>query len=178
MLATLKKAKSFMGVAEDDPSQDLVILSALKAASAAIERECNRSFEYKPYRQTLDGSGTQFLRLRNFPIHSVSLLKVQGKEQEIDSFTIESENGMLFRRSGWPCGTRVIEVEYLAGYHLPSEQEGAEPFALPENLQLACIMLAQILLRSPGVKSERVGDISVTYDDGGLPDVVKSLIRL
>ncbi|QCT03295.1 hypothetical protein E6C60_2583 [Paenibacillus algicola] len=178
MLATLNKAKAFMGVSEEDDSQDLTILSALAAASAAIERECNRSFEHKLYRQTLDGSGTQFLRLRNYPVESVSLLKVDGKEEDADSFTIEPENGMLFRRSGWPQGARLVEVEYLAGYTLPSDETGAEPATLPENIQLACIMLAQILLRSPGVKSERVGDISVTYDEAGLPAVVKSLLRL
>lgn len=179
MLASLNKTKPFLGVDLDDTSQDLEIILALKAASAAIERETNRSYEHKPYRQTLDGSGTQFLRLRNFPVHSVSMLKVEGKEQDSGSFVIESENGMLFRRSGWPCGSRLIDVEYLAGYILPSDEAGAPEATLPENIQLACIMFAQMLLRSPGVKSERVGDISVTYDDSkGLPDVVKALIQL
>lgn len=180
MLATLKTAKQFMGVPDDDKSQDPLILAALKAASAAIEREANRSFEYKQYRQTLDGSGTQFLRLRNFPIQSVSMLKMKGVEQAADSFVIESENGMLFRRSGWPCGARIIEVEYMAGYILPSDEAGAEPVTLPENISLACILYAQMLMRTPGVASERVGDISVTYRDDGndLPMAIKALIRL
>ncbi|MEY9097006.1 hypothetical protein ABH899_005686, partial [Paenibacillus sp. RC84] len=116
MLATLKTAKRYMGIAEDDMSQDLVILPALMAATKSIEREANRSFERKIYRQTLDGPGTQFLRLRHFPVHDVLRLSVGGKDVALDTFTIESENGMLFRRSGWPCGTRTVEVEYLAGY--------------------------------------------------------------
>lgn len=107
------------------------------------------------------------------------MLRVEGKPQDPDSFVIEPENGMLFRRTGWPCGARLVEVEYLAGYILPSDEAGAPPATLPENIELACIMFAQILLRSPGVKSERVGDISVTYDESkGLPDVVKALIQL
>ncbi|MNX97688.1 hypothetical protein D3C86_1300640 [compost metagenome] len=87
---------------------------------------------------------------------------------------------MLFRRSGWPCGARIIEVEYSAGYILPSDQEGAAASTLPENYSLACILYAQMLMRTPGVQSERVGDISVAYkDDGGdLPAAVKSLISL
>ncbi|MEY9097091.1 hypothetical protein ABH899_005786, partial [Paenibacillus sp. RC84] len=94
-------------------------------------------------------------------------------------FTIESENGMLFRRSGWPCGTRTVEVEYLAGYILPSDEPGAEKATLPENYELACILYAQMLMRSPGVTSERVGDISVTYESGeGMPQTIKDLIRL
>lgn len=178
MLTTLKKAKTFMSIPEDDNTEDLSILTALKAASLAIERECNRSFGLATYRQTLDGSGTKFLRLRNFPIRSVSSLVISGEEQELDSFTIEPENGMLFRRSGWPCGTRTIEVEYSAGYVLPDGEAGAETATLPENIELACIMYAQMLLRAPGVKSERVGDLSVTYQDNGMPDVIQSLIRL
>ncbi|MDR9857867.1 hypothetical protein RJP21_30190 [Paenibacillus sp. VCA1] len=180
MLATLKTAKRFMGIPEDDHSQDADILLALKAASIAIEREADRSFEKRTYQQTLDGPGTQFLRLRNYPVHSVSKLRVEGKEQSADSFVIESENGMLFKRSEWPCGPRIIEVEYLAGYVLPNDEEGAEPATLPENITLACIMYAQMLMRTPGISSERVGDISVSYKDDGveMPAVIKALIRL
>ncbi|MCJ8015232.1 phage gp6-like head-tail connector protein [Paenibacillus sp. KQZ6P-2] len=180
MLATLNTAKQFMGIPDDDKSQDPLIIAALKAASASIEREVNRSFEYKQYQQTLDGSGTQFLRLRNFPIQSVSMLKLNGHEQAQESYVIETENGMLFRRTGWPSGTRSIEVEYMAGYILPSDEMDAESATLPENISLACILYAQMLMRTPGVTSERVGDISVNYkDDGdGLPAAVKALIRL
>jgi len=178
MLATLNAAKRYMGIAEDNHSMDLDIVGALQAATAVIERETKRSFEKKVYRQVIDGSGTQHIQLRNYPIHEVTKLLVCDKSIDSNSYTIESEYGMLFKRSGWPCGARLIEVEYLAGYVLPSDEQGAEPSTLPKNIELACALFAQILLRNPGVKSERVGDISVTYEDGELPAAVKSLIRL
>ncbi|KAF6618266.1 hypothetical protein HFE03_03455 [Paenibacillus sp. EKM102P] len=180
MLTTLQRAKSYLSIPLDDTSQDFTLLTALGAASEWIERECNRSFEYKTYRQTLDGPGTKFLRLRNFPIHSVSLLHVDGVDKLGESFTIESENGMLFRRSGWPFGARLIEVEYLAGYILPSDAEDAPAPTLPCKYEWACVLLAQTLMREQGVTSERVGDISVTYKDEGrsLPGAVKALIQL
>lgn len=179
MLATLKTAKQYMSIPEDDISQDLVILTALQAASATIERETNRSFKQKSYLQTLDGSGTQFLRLRNYPVHSVSRLDVCGADWMERKFNIESDNGMLFYRSGWPCGARLVEVEYLAGYILPSDEPGAPAATLPKNYELACILYAQMLMREQGVTSERVGDISVTYKDEGraLPGVIKALIQ-
>ncbi|WP_234399635.1 hypothetical protein [Paenibacillus popilliae] len=169
-----------MGISEEDVSQDIELLAVLKAASTAIEQRTKRSYEYKLYQQTLNGSGTQFLQLRNYPIHSVPLLKVEGIEQGIESFTIESENGMLFKRSGWPRGSRNIEVEYTAGYILPSDETGAEPATLPEDIQLACILYAWIMLRDPVVRSERVGNINVTYADfdadGRLPGPVAALV--
>ncbi|MDQ0169176.1 phage head-tail connector protein [Paenibacillus tundrae] len=180
MLSTLQRAKGMMSIPLDDTSQDLYLLSALAAASEWIERECNRSFEYKTYQQTLDGSGTQFLRLRNFPIHAVSELSIHDKDQPTDSFKIESEHGMLFKRSGWPCGARLIDVEYLAGYILPSDEIDAPASTLPQKYELACVLLAQTLMREQGVTSERVGNISVTYKDEGrgLPGAVKALIQL
>lgn len=180
MLTTLQRAKSYLSIPLDDTSQDFTLLTALGAASEWIERECNRSFEYKTYRQTLDGPGTKFLRLRNFPVHSVSLLNLNGKDRLSDPFTVESENGMLFKRSGWPCGERIIEVEYLAGYILPSDAEDEPAPTLPQKYEWACVLLAQTLMREQGVTSERVGDISVTYKDEGrsLPGAVKALIQL
>lgn len=180
MLTTLRRAKGMLSIPLDDISQDFTLLTALGAASEWIERECNRSFEYKTYQQTLDGPGTQFLRLRNFPIHSVSKLSIHDKEQQTDSFKIESENGMLFKRSGWPCESRIIDVEYLAGYILPSDETGAPASTLPQKYELACVLLAQTLMREQGITSEKVGNISVTYKDEGrsLPGAVKALIQL
>ncbi|MUG24764.1 hypothetical protein GNQ08_20560 [Paenibacillus macerans] len=178
MLTTLKRAKKLMGIPVDDTSEDFYITTALAAASNIIEREAKRSFEYKNYTQTIDGPGTQFLRLRNYPVHSVSKLNVCGADWMDKEFKIESENGMLFYRSGWPCGPRAIEVEYLAGYILPSDDPDAPKATLPENIELACVLFAQMLLNDPNVKSERVGDISVTYENADMPAAVKSLIRL
>ncbi|MGG1651388.1 hypothetical protein [Paenibacillus sp. NRS-1780] len=180
MLTTLQRAKGYLSIPEDDITGDFTLLTALGAASEWIEHECNRSFEYKAYRQTLDGPGTKFLRLRNFPIHSVSRLDLEGKDLLSEPFTIESENGMLFKRTGWPCGERMIEVDYLAGYILPSDEEDAPAPTLPQKYEWACVLLAQTLMREQGVTSERVGDISVTYKDEGqsLPGAVKALIQL
>ncbi|ETT61253.1 hypothetical protein BSK66_31560 [Paenibacillus odorifer] len=181
MLTTVKRAKVALGIAETDTEQDFSLELALTAAGEAIERECNRVFELKTHRQRLDGPGTPFLRLRNFPIHTVSEVKEGSAVLTESAYEIESENGMLFKRDCWPCGTRNIEVEYTAGYVLPSDTAGAPEATLPRKYELACILFAETLMQTPGVTSERVGDISVSYAataTGTLPAAVAALIQL
>lgn len=182
MLTTVKRAKKLLGIAEDDTSRDFYLEMALEAASKAIERECNRELGQGQHFQLINGSGIQSLRLRNFPILSVLDLKVNGTSVNPDDYKIEYETGMLFREVCWPCGTRNIDVEYTAGYILPSDAEDAPESTLPRNYEMACVLYAQTLLQqTPGVTSERVGDISVTYEtatSGNLPAAVLALIRL
>lgn len=181
MLTTLNRAKPFLGIPLEVVEHDMTLELALSASSVAIERECNRELGMKVSKQIIDGSGTKFLRLRNFPIHSVSMLKDKGTIVGLDEFSIEAESGMLFRRSGWTHGARTIEVEYLSGYILPNDTEDATEATLPRNYELACILYAQTLMQTPGVSSERVGDISVNYTalaSGDLPAAVAALIRL
>lgn len=177
MLASLSYAKPFFGISLDDTSEDITIKSLLIAASVAIETEMNRSYKKAQYTESIDGPGTQFIRLRNYPVHSVGSLVIDGQQQDSMSYEIEAERGLLFKRAGWPRGSRRVKVEYEAGYILPSDNPNDPVSDLPENIKLACVMLAQILMRTPGIKSERVGDISVTYDEQSFPSVVKALLR-
>ncbi|WP_322925324.1 phage head-tail connector protein [Paenibacillus campi] len=179
MLIPLNRAKTLLGIPLDnDPAEDLLLTAAISAATSAIENYLNRKLEYGTYRQTLDAPGTPFLRLRNYPVHTVNSLEHRGMTVAAGSYDIEPDNGMLFRRDGWGCGERIIAVEYVAGYILPSETPGAPDSTLPPNMEYACALLAQTLMRQPGVTAERVGDLSVNYkDDGGdLPGVVKALL--
>ncbi|AZS17395.1 hypothetical protein [Paenibacillus lutimineralis] len=180
MLATLQTAKTWYKIPKDDTSNDADITISLLVASEAIEERCKRKFKRQTWRETLDGSGTSFLRLSQYPVESVDVLTVDNTI--IDDFSIESENGILFKRSGWPCGDRIIKAEYLAGYILPSDEAGAEEATLPKTLELACVILAKSFReKKVGVDSERIGPYSVTYskEDGGsvtLPREVEALI--
>ncbi|MFD1886823.1 phage head-tail connector protein [Paenibacillus wenxiniae] len=179
MLIPLSRAKPLLGISMDsDPSDDLLLISALQAASTAIQNFLKRDLEYGTYKQTLDAPDTPFLRLKNYPIHAVNSLEHRSMTVAAESYDIETDNGMLFRRDGWGCGERVIKVEYVAGYILPSDIPGVPESTLPANIEYACALLAQTLMRQPGVTAERVGDLSVNYkDDGGdLPGVVKALL--
>ncbi|MHA6481067.1 head-tail connector protein [Paenibacillus sp. strain BS8-2] len=168
MLATLERLKGIMP--EMEGNEDLLTLQ-IAAASASIEQYCKRSFRKQEYAERISGyASSKYINLRNYPVHEIKGINVEGYEL--------LDEGQLYRRGGWPCGDHNVTVSYIGGYVLPGEETTNDPRTLPKPLELACLLYAQMLLRSPGVKSERVGDISVTYADErtSLPPVVVALI--
>ncbi|ALA41358.1 hypothetical protein ABE82_07430 [Paenibacillus peoriae] len=163
MLTTIAKVKGQLGIPIEDTSEDNNLNMYIMAASQAIESFCRRSFKKQTYTEVLDGSGSSFLVLRNFPVFS------GVATMDKDQFAVEAnEDGILFLPKGWNTGQRSITVRYEAGYVLPGDDSADNPRTLPEAVEVACIFVVQGMLQNPtaiGVKSERVGDVSVTYGD-------------
>jgi hypothetical protein len=173
MLTTPDKARRMMG---DPPEEDLI--PVLLAASTAIEDRCRRKFGYASYTEWPGSLPGSLLALKNYPVYTAEANDLENSP--LHGIEI-LDNGILFRRCGWPQRERSITVHYTGGYILPGDNQEDFPAAvqkLPETLEYACIMLAKYLLREPGVQQERVGDISVTYSTDGIafPAVVESLI--
>lgn len=83
----------------------------------------------------------------------------------IDDFEVFPVRGEMYRGMGWPEGNRNIFVEDTAGYSSTT---------MPKDLQLAVkIIVKSIYDRRKdelfGTKQYRVGDISVTCEDGDVP---------
>ncbi|MED1792891.1 phage head-tail connector protein [Brevibacillus nitrificans] len=178
MLATIEKAKPLLGIQAEDTTADGPLALYLAAATSAIEEYCRRSFRLQEYRDRKhDGTSGKYLLLEGYPIIHVSKVQLDGTD--ISDYEIISEKGMLFRKGGWGVGDQQITLSYTAGYVLPGNASSENPQTLPEPLELACILLCQTLMRTPGVTSERVGDLAVTYanDGDGLPSAVKSLVN-
>lgn len=181
MLTTLKKAKEILGIPVEETADDPYLYAALQASQELIESLIGYELERKRHTQTVDGPGTHYLILQHYPIREVFKLKVCDAEQQLDSFRIESKNGILFRRNCWPCGDRIIDIEYEAGYILPSDDPNAPASDLPFKYVLASILLAQIIMREQGVNSETVGDISVSYSDTSttvVPLFIRSMLGI
>lgn len=169
MLTTINRAKEHLPSA-DESTLDLYV----KAASQMVESYCRRSFRRQVYREVIDGSGTGYLVLRNFPVYS-GTATFNAKSFVLDA----AEDGLLYLPDGWPIGMRNITVEYEAGYILPSEATTDTPSTLPEPVEVACLFVLQGMLQNPSnIQSERVGDIAVTYRDadGILSPTVKALL--
>lgn len=165
MLASVERLQKM--IPDEEPEMlEMVLLSA----SQVIEQFCKRDFKKKLYREKISGTPvSKYINLRNYPIHSIEHINVSGYEV--------LDEGRLYHFAGWPKGDHNIDVEYIGGYVLPGDATVTEPQTLPRSIELACLLLAQTLLRNPGVKSERVGDLSVTYsDEQGLPAAVKALV--
>ncbi|KMZ43980.1 MULTISPECIES: hypothetical protein [Bacillales] len=174
MLTTLTRLKGVMQLPPEDTSMDETLLLLAAAASQAIENHCKRSFRKKVYTETLSGHDSLYLNLRNYPIHHIEEVRAETVLADYK----EIGDGRLYRANGWPIGEHNITVTYSGGYVLPSEATEAEPRTLPESIELACLLYMQMIGRNPGVKSERVGDISVTYGDDSqaLPAPVAALL--
>ncbi|MDR4997887.1 phage gp6-like head-tail connector protein [Brevibacillus parabrevis] len=174
MLTTLAKLKRVMQISAEDTSMDENLLLLIASASQSIENHCKRSFRKQRYTERMSGQSSLYLNLRNYPIHQVEEIRAG---QILDSYE-DIGDGRLYRKQGWPIGEHNISVTYTGGYVLPGDATESEPRTLPESIELACLLYIQMLGRNPGTKSERVGDISVTYSDDSqaLPAPVSALL--
>ena len=175
MLTTLSKAKLMMGIEVEDDSQDDELLSLIVVASTMIEEVCRRVFKLQTHTSKVTGLPGKYIRLPQYPVHAIT--SISGPYGELAGVeTLDS--GILYREGGWPRENRSITVTYQAGYVLPGDATDNDPATLPETLEYACILMIKHLQREPGVQSERVGDISVSYSaaESDMPSAVKALI--
>lgn len=138
----------------------------INAASNAIETYCRRTFKANTYTDIKDGTGNTKLILKNYPIKSITSLKIY--DSLVTDFTFEGDNGIVYRKSGWPLDEKNIEINYTSGYDV-----------IPDDIELACIYLIKSLINEEQNKqSERIGDYSVTYvvTESNMPRVCKSLL--
>ncbi|WP_217597166.1 hypothetical protein [Cohnella sp. GbtcB17] len=183
MLATLDAFKRALLIPAAIVDQDEELSAVLSVASTRIEQEIGCELGYSQRVETLDGSGTKYQRLRSFPVHSVSGVKVGGADAE--GFEVAASAGMLYRSGGWASGDRNVVVTLTAGYLLPgaTPPDGVDPAPapLPTPIERAAIVLARMIYAGEwGKDSERLGNsYSVTYSKGrpgGLPPVVEALL--
>ncbi len=170
MLTTVERARTMLRA---DPSDDDLLALLIPAASVAIETYCKRSFGLAEYTEKEEPPKRDYVLLRNYPIASVA--SINGKTS-LDGYDIDNERGMI-SREGWERSRKPIEIVYTAGYVLPKDTMEEKPATLPADLEYACVLLIQQMQREPGVTSERVGDLAVTYaqDDGRMPAAVRAL---
>lgn len=123
-------------------------------------------------------------------------------------YRLDAVRGLLNRDAGWAWtaqqhdGIALVDpepgtetprylVEFSAGYILPTGKDSGSTWdgttdtgpTLDADIQDACIALTRSLYlsrdRMPGVQSERVGDLSMTYGPdpvGGMPQSVRDLL--
>jgi len=168
MLTTVDKfKKSTQCEAFDDETLGFLI----RASSAAILKHLNRRLKKQETVEALSGNNTsKYLNLDLYPV--IEIHSVLIDDVPVTDFLSDPKQGRIYREKGWPNGVRNIAVVYTGGYILPGN-EGAN---LPEDIELACILHVQDLMRQPGVTSERVGDLSVTYEASEMSSAVRSLL--
>jgi len=187
MLCTLSDLKTYLGISGD--TQDAKLTMLIKMVSSQIEAYIGYSLSRKTNTEEVHSvNNEQLLLLDNQPIQSVTEVTIGGAEvTDYKLIPKYSKVGMLYRGLGW-CGAYYtrgmtydvvsgkyeIEVSYISGYYLPSDEgyvEGASD-SLPYDILSACLVACSELWNvkqngAEGIKSYSEGGISTTFTDTG-----------
>ena len=134
----------------------------ISAVSTQIENYTNRTFGASSYTENLDGMGTPYLVVENYPITSLTSVSYLDQEGDvttaidIDYIKITYKDGILYYYAGFAHGVQNLQVVYSAGYT-----------DIPDDLKLYALKMITrelILTDSDGtVSTEKTGDYTITY---------------
>lgn len=207
-LTTVERYREIMPAVEGVLDAKLEALIA--AASAAIETHLGRKLARERVTERLvEEAGTRILLLERRPVVTVHSVKIDDQVLATDLWRLDSPaagqitligygsndlwdelvgdygGGAYGYRGGRPADLS-IEVDYTAGHVVPGQTFGdvSDP-DLPIEIETACQIAVQAYLeasdRPAGLTSEKLGDASWTYAQGGggrgfLTDDVKALL--
>jgi hypothetical protein len=193
MLASLANIKLFLGITDNSKDSLLTLLGT--AVSKQIETYTGRTFESTVYtNEEYDGNGTRELKLKHFPVVTFTKLERNNAEDNTDDWTeldssdywVDTNSGVVSRVSGFldyeptaendlsneslfTWGKNRYRATYTAGYA-----------TVPEDVQLVTMLSVSNLFKTgknPNLKSESLGDHSITFKDSlGLDDYSKSIL--
>lgn len=160
-LVTLGNAKAFLGI--QNGAKDEVLEILISACTDMIESLCGRRFASTAYvLEKYDGTGTSELLLKNFPVIVLASIEVRnsldasGTWETVDTEDYFEEDGILTLAYGkFTRGKENYRISYTAGFD-----------TIPYDLQYLCMKLVgNALNNQAGIKSESLGDHSVTFGD-------------
>jgi len=164
MLVSLANTKTFLGITNNEKDDVLNILIA--AMSDFIEGYCSRTFASTVYTdEEYDGNAAYEMRLKNFPVITFTSLEKNNKwnnnddweDVDTEDYWVDLDTGIVTKTTVFNKGKQNYRANYTAGYA-----------TIPNDLQYACmVMVSEALARkdNTGLKSESLGDHSVTYMD-------------
>lgn len=148
----------------------------INVASAMANRYTRRILKASDYSKYYPGNGKDFILLPQYPVNSITTLKLDssrnfGADTEISdtNYDLDSDNGIIYLFVNTaPEGRKTISIEYNAGFT-----------SIPEDLQSSVVeCVAWLYNRLPGngvgIKTESVGDVSIT-SELGLPVSIKTV---
>lgn len=162
-LVTLGNTKTFLGINNSDKDELLTML--INMSTDYLETKCGRRFASTVYTQEeYTGSGNNELVLEQFPIISFTSLEhnqaVNNSDDwdvaDAEDYWVDSNSGTITKTSTFAKFPNAYRVTYTAGYA-----------SIPYDLQYTCMTFVSEFLNkrtASGVKSENLGDHSVTFE--------------
>lgn len=183
-LTTVARTKTFLGVSGSD--DDALLENLVNSVTDFVEQFCGRRFKKTAYSNEIyDGSGTDQLLLKQYPIDSASTITVEERDSisNIDSWTaLDSENYFVKYTEGiviyigsivrvapvFTKAPRHFRVSYTAGYDFdPANSSKTMETVGLGDLEYAVWKLVGTAYKnrklSGNVESERLGDYSITF---------------
>lgn len=164
------------------PEETALVGVYLDVASTAVRTAAGVPISQTTSTITLEGEPQQRLHLPGPPVTEVTTVVVDG--QPVTDWRLRS--GALWRAAGWsdPCEPSEVDVTYTHGL----------PEVPADIVDLVCRIAAATLiayrsqpngegLAAKDIRSERIGDYSVQYGDGGriteveLPQYLRDQLR-
>jgi len=168
-LTTLANAKQFLDIAPSNVSQDVRLELFINAATSRLESITDRSLKASTVIDLQHGGRQNILLLRQFPINSITELRVDSTRVFTDpstlidpaKYVIGDDNSSILYDGYFPKGLGNIKVEYVAGYN--STDHAGEL----SELELCCLWLVEWFYRhrdrqDMGRGSKSKGDESVS----------------
>jgi len=177
-LTTVSRLKTFLEIS--GTSYDTLLEWIANSATEFIENYCHRRFQRTAYTQEMYSTDKwqKTLLLDNFPVISTETFTLEIRTSglnEDDWDTVDSEDyhvdydGGIIRMAGrieFQKGVDKYRVTYTAGYDFDTS---TKPLSDTEagDLEMAMWKLCAVMFNrrrgDPGIRSERIGDYSVTY---------------
>lgn len=171
-LTTLKAVKEWASI--EGSSDDALLERLIKAASSYIALWCSRTFEVTNVTEFYDGNGRRQIAVRNYPILSVSAVRIDGVAVPassafnvggyyFDNFSISLRGDYKFSR-----GPANVEVSYSYGF--------AE---VPDDLEQACIEMVLARYRDKnrlGLQTQSIHGEAVSYNPSELSAFARAVL--
>lgn len=182
-LITTAEAKAFLGIPTATTSENTMVNAIINSMSKFFTTYCGRNFINAEYTEYYDGTDTDKLFLKNYPIITLDSLYIDATRVFAASSLISSAYYLLNKASGivtlfnygiFPCGKGNIKVTYDAGYATDS---------IPYDLKHACRLAVLHAYKRHyqdkriGLVSETIGDRTMSYANEDLPITVKSILN-
>jgi hypothetical protein len=187
-LTTVERVRSYLKLGDLD-DDDFIALQ-VSISSAWMKSECARDFLAADYTHTFDADGSYGIRLRQFPVVSVTSVKLNGeviperatetdagwvlngdRVELVGGFRFSPYNyswGYGFRNYGPGFQSQNVEIVYRAGYE-----------TLPADLEQAVILHASLSYYDRdrfGKQSVNLNGETVSFNGGIIWSVINGIV--
>lgn len=158
---SLEELKVYLKIPSSDTSRDALLNLLLESCTLAAERYMGRYIiarDISDEPHDFDGLKSKYLQLEQYPIIEIESIIQNGENLDLSSLKSDNYNGLIKKNTPW---RGVVLASYKAGIAANQEE-------VPANIRLALFQWVGFLLseqESGGIKSETLGDYSVSYYD-------------